>query len=246
MIDHLNDFDLALLLRLLIAHLLGDFLLQRKSWINDKFTKKWISIPLYLHILIIGVLTYLFSGHFNNFWIPAVVMVTHYFTDVWKSHKGDDLRFFLIDQFIHIFIILIAWYLYVMPKIDLIALLTAILNNPKILTFILTYIFVIWPAGYLIAKITKPWQQQIEGNKGLKDAGRWIGMIERILILTFVLINQFTGIGFLIAAKSILRFSDIKNPDDRKEAEYILLGTMVSFIVAIFAGLVAVQIIKHS
>jgi uncharacterized membrane protein YidH (DUF202 family) len=104
---------------------------------------------------------------------------------------------------------------------------------------------VIWPAGYLIAKITKPWQEQFDSIKGLQDAGRWIGMIERILILTFVLINQFTGIGFLIAAKSILRFSDIKNAEDRKEAEYILLGTMVSFIVAIFVGLLAVQIIKH-
>ena len=243
---HLNDLDLAMLLRLLIAHLLGDFLLQRKSWINDKIANKWTSGSLYLHVLIIGTLTYLFSGRFNNLWIPLIVMFSHYFTDVWKSYKGEELRFFLIDQFFHFLVLLMAWYFYVMPEIDLIAILTAIFIIQNILTFILAYIFVIWPAGYLIAKITKPWQEQIEGNKGLKDAGRWIGMIERILILTFVLINQFTGIGFLIAAKSILRFSDIKNPDDRKEAEYILLGTMVSFIVAIFAGLLAVQIIKHS
>jgi hypothetical protein len=216
MMTHLNDFDFALLLRLLIAHLLGDFLLQRKSWINDKITKKWTSGSLYLHIIIIGVLTYLFSGRFNNFWIPAVVMLTHYLTDVWKSFKGENLKFFIFDQFVHFIVLLIAWYFYVMPEIDLILLLTAILNNLKILMIILAFIFVIWPAGYLIAKITKPWQQQIEGNKGLKDAGRWIGMIERILILTFVLINQFTGIGFLIAAKSILRFSDIKNTNDRK------------------------------
>lgn len=243
---HLNDFDMALLLRLLIAHLLGDFLLQRKNWISDKMANKWTSGALYIHVVIIGALTYLFSGQFTNFWIPVVVMLTHYFTDVWKSFKGEELRYFLIDQFFHFLIILLAWYFYLMPEIDLVAMFTSIFNNQKILTIILSFIFVIWPAGYLIAKITKPWQQQIEGNKGLKDAGRWIGMIERILILTFVLINQFTGIGFLIAAKSILRFSDIKNPDDRKEAEYILLGTMVSFIVAIFAGLVAMQIIKHS
>jgi hypothetical protein len=245
MLPHLNDFDLALLFRLLIAHFVGDFILQKRSWINDKLTKKWFSGSLYLHVFIIGALSYLFSGYFTNLWIPAVVMITHYFTDVWKSLKGDILKFFLLDQLIHIFIIFLAWYFYIMPDIDLISAITAIFNNPVILTIILAYLFVIWPAGYLIAKITKPWQEQFDSIKGLQDAGRWIGMIERILILTFVLINQFTGIGFLIAAKSILRFSDIKNAEDRKEAEYILLGTMVSFIFAIFVGLLAVQIIKH-
>jgi len=243
--NHLNDFDLALLFRLLIAHLLGDFLLQKNKWINDRLKNKWNAGSLYFHIFIISALTYLFSGRYNNFWIPAIIMVTHYFTDVWKSYKGDVLRFFIIDQFIHLFVILFAWYLYVTPEFDLIGLSKEMLINPAILIIILMYIFVVWPAGYLIAKITKPWQEQLVPGKGLKDAGRWIGMIERILILTFVLINQFTGIGFLIAAKSILRFSDIKNSDDRKEAEYILLGTMVSFIVAIFAGLIALQIIKH-
>jgi hypothetical protein len=64
-------------------------------------------------------------------------------------------------------------------------------------------------------------------------------MLERILILTFVLIDQFAGIGFLIAAKSILRFGDIKNKENRKEAEYILLGTMISFIIAIAIGIIA-------
>lgn len=112
------------------------------------------------------------------------------------------------------------------------------------MTIVLAYIFVIWPAGFLIAKITQPWQDQIGKNKGLVDAGRWIGMTERILILTFVLIDQFTGIGFLIAAKSILRFSDIKNAEDHKEAGYILLGTMVSFIVAICTGLLEMEVMK--
>jgi len=65
-----------------------------------------------------------------------------------------------------------------------------------------------------------------------------------VLILTFVLVNQYSGIGFLIAAKSILRFGDIKNPENRKEAEYILIGTMISFIVAILVGILARYIMK--
>ncbi len=237
--------DFNLLLRLLIAHFLGDFLLQRKTWIVQRQQKHWKAGFLYLHVAIIGVLTYLFSGYYSNFMIPLMVMVTHYLIDLWKTYAGDGLKNFLIDQILHLTIVVAAWYFYLFPGVDLFGYFETAFTSQKFLTIVLANIFVIWPAGFLIAKITQPWQEQIGKNKGLVDAGRWIGMIERILILTFVLINQFTGIGFLIAAKSILRFSDIKNADDRKEAEYILLGTMVSFIVAIFTGLLALEVIKN-
>lgn len=237
--------DLALLLRLLIAHFVGDFLLQRKAWIIQRQQKHWKAGFLYLHVAIIGVLTYLLSGIYSNIWIPVLVMITHYSIDLWKTYSGDGLKNFVLDQILHLAIVAGAWYFYLFPNIDLAGYVEFAVTNQKFLTIVLANIFVIWPAGYLIAKITQPWQDQIGKNKGLVDAGRWIGMTERILILTFVLIDQFTGIGFLIAAKSILRFSDIKNAEDRKEAEYILLGTMVSFIVAICAGLLAVNVIRR-
>ncbi|HTX78161.1 MAG TPA: hypothetical protein VMC62_00765, partial [Longilinea sp.] len=50
---------------------------------------------------------------------------------------------------------------------------------------------------------------------------------------TFVITNQFSGIGFLVAAKSIFRFSEISKNEDRKEAEYIIIGTFASFLYAI-------------
>jgi hypothetical protein len=240
----LANGDFSLLLRLIIAHLLGDFLFQRKSWIIDRQQKHWKAKSLYLHAFIIGLLTYVFFGQFGNIWLPMAIMITHLLTDLWKSYTNDDLLHFTLDQAIHLTVIVIAWYFYVMPNVNIFALVLSIADNSKILIVIISYFFIIWPSGYLIAKITKPWQEQIGTNKGLEDAGRWIGILERILILTFVLLNQFMGIGFLIAAKSILRFGDIKNPDNRKEAEFILLGTMVSFIVAIFTGVVALQLIK--
>jgi len=80
----------------------------------------------------------------------------------------------------------------------------------------------------------------------LKDAGRWIGMLERILIITFIFINQYIGIGFLIAAKSLLRlidkpenaFGTSKPFSSRKHTEYVLIGTFLSFAIAILTGLV--------
>ncbi|MFV0501856.1 MAG: hypothetical protein ACK5MH_09735 [Bacteroidales bacterium] len=45
-----------------------------------------------------------------------------------------------------------------------------------------------------------------------------------------------SGIGFLLAAKSIFRFGDLKDSKDRKLTEYILIGTLLSFAVAIATG----------
>jgi hypothetical protein len=63
-------------------------------------------------------------------------------------------------------------------------------------------------------------------------------------VFTFVISNQFAGIGFLITAKSILRFSETKKEAGRKEAEYILIGTLISFAFSIITGLFILQIIK--
>ena len=236
--NELTNLDFALLFRLIIAHLLADFLFQRKSWIHERLSKHWKSKTLYLHVLVVGVLTYLFSGYYSNFYIPILVILTHYLTDLLKSYTGNSLKYFLLDQAVHLIIVAVAWYLYLMPDINLLEQFHFIFTDLKILSIGTAYFFITFPSVFLIAKITEGWQQEIS-NEGLKDAGKWIGILERILILTFVLINQFAGIGFLIAAKSILRYGDIKNAENRKDAEYILLGTMVSFIIAILTGLAA-------
>ncbi|OHX64045.1 DUF3307 domain-containing protein [Flammeovirga pacifica] len=72
----------------------------------------------------------------------------------------------------------------------------------------------------------------------LIDAGQWIGILERILILTFVLNGDIKSIGFLLTAKSVFRFGDLKGGKDRQMTEYILIGTLLSFSLAIFTGLI--------
>ena len=70
-------------------------------------------------------------------------------------------------------------------------------------------------------------------SEELLNAGRLIGILERILVLTFMILNQFEAIGFLIAAKSILRYND----SDTIKTEYVLIGTMSSYMIAIFFGI---------
>jgi hypothetical protein len=72
----------------------------------------------------------------------------------------------------------------------------------------------------------------------LPNAGKLIGIIERFLVLTFILLNQYAAVGFLIAAKSILRFK----PDETLKTEYVLIGTMLSFGIAIAIGVFISQV----
>lgn len=65
------------------------------------------------------------------------------------------------------------------------------------------------------------------------NAGRVIGMLERVLIFFFVLINQFAAIGFIIAAKGFTRFKEL---DKREFAEYVLIGTLLSSLLAMAAA----------
>ncbi len=74
--------------------------------------------------------------------------------------------------------------------------------------------------------------------RGLPDGGRYIGWLERTLVMLFVLSGYPQGIGFLIATKSILRFGDIKNWHQRAATEYVIIGTFLSFAWAmVIAGL---------
>jgi hypothetical protein len=62
------------------------------------------------------------------------------------------------------------------------------------------------------------------------NAGRVIGVLERTLVYYLVLNAQFTAIGFIIAAKSFTRFKELEN---REFAEYVLIGTLLSTLLAV-------------
>ena len=64
--------------------------------------------------------------------------------------------------------------------------------------------------------------------------GRTIGALERGLALTLVLLGEYTAVGWIIAAKSLARFKAL---EDREFAEYFLIGTLASFLLALLAGL---------
>jgi hypothetical protein len=63
--------------------------------------------------------------------------------------------------------------------------------------------------------------------------GRAIGVLERALTLTFVLLGQFGAAGLVVATKSLARFKAL---EDREFAEYFLVGTLASLLLAVAGG----------
>jgi len=83
-----------------------------------------------------------------------------------------------------------------------------------------------------------------ENDESLAKAGRYIGILERLFVFTFVITNHWEAIGFLLAAKSVFRFGDLRTSKDRKLTEYILIGTLLSFGFAIFLGVLYLYVLN--
>jgi hypothetical protein len=86
--------------------------------------------------------------------------------------------------------------------------------------------------GFAVALLMRPWADV--SLDGLPGAGRAIGYLERGLVFLLILTGQAGGIGFLIAAKSVLRFGAVK--DEARLSEYVIVGTLASFGWAILAA----------
>ncbi len=229
---------ILVLLLLLLSHVLVDFVFQYKKMVTNKRKYKAKSPHLYLHSIAAGLVAYILLMQWNLWLVPVAITVTHFLIDLWKlNQKEDDLKRFLIDQLAHVVVIVLLWLYLVNGYGYFPDIFKRFFYSLPFITVVLSYLIIIFPVGFIIGKATIKWQKDIaqDGQQSLDKAGRYIGIFERILVLTFILINQFSAIGFLIAAKSILRFSGAKNA--RKQTEYVLIGTLMSFTICIFIGL---------
>src|SRR4051812_49566868 len=97
------------LTKLVLAHLLTDFILQPTSWIESRNKKHFRSLQLYLHGLVTAVAALLFIG--IDYWpVVLIILVTHILIDGWKSYRPANPLYFLIDQGLHFLVILSCWY----------------------------------------------------------------------------------------------------------------------------------------
>lgn len=225
-----------LFLCLLLAHLMADFALQTSKSCKSKREKKWRSGWHYVHAAMVFVLSWLASFHLDFWWCALVIAVMHFAIDIWKSYREENVKWFVVDQVLHIAILgVVAWQWlrfneWIVPLgvgTKYIALLVAIV--------------VCWkPANIFIKLMLKHYSVNVPDahtDTGF-NAGALIGNLERWLILAFVIMQRYEALGLLIAAKSIIRFGD----KETAKTEYVLAGTLMSIFIAVMAGLMVMML----
>ena len=209
---------------LIAAHCMADFFLQPNKMVRNK----QLPLMLILHGTIHAGITWLLLQLWNCWEAPLSVFAVHSSIDLIKQRYGEEsVTTFIADQTAHLFsLILLAGLLFHSAE----GIKFSGIGYQQIIGFA-GFIVSVRGAGFLIALITKELTSKNNLKlDGLQNGGALIGQLERGLIFLFILTGQPQSIGFLIAAKSILRFEETKK---LKQAEYILVGTLLSFTAAI-------------
>lgn len=212
---------MIIFIKLLLAHLLGDFLLQPTSWVQNKEDKKHKSIFLYLHTLLHGVLAWIIIAEIDFVWFAVLLALTHGGIDYLKlrfQKKKTKRTWFLVDQAMHILVIIVITMIYKNETIDI----TGFDNQFWIYSTGL--LLLTKPTSILIKNIISIWTPESKkSDDSLSNAGNYIGILERLFVFCFIITNHFEAIGFLLAAKSIFLFGDLKEVKDQNLLNILLL-----------------------
>lgn len=219
----------------MVAHLLGDFFLQPRKWVISKEKNKLRSSQLYLHTIVHILLALIWIWDLKLWYLALIVGVSHFLIDAGKillQTEKNKRALFFIDQLLHIIVIAGIWYFIQSSHFQL--QLTG-----KELFLITAVLFLTFPSSMFIKAIMSVYTANTEIIKkdSLENAGMYIGILERLLVFAFIAVQHWEGVGFLVAAKSVFRFSDLTQAKDRKLTEYILIGTLLSFGVGILVGI---------
>lgn len=235
------------LIPFLLVHIIGDFYLQPKKWVDAKKQKKHRAPELYLHSLLHGVVLLIPAMALGLSWqstsfLVVIVTISHFFIDLWKvsTPNGHKFSYFVIDQTLHIFVL--AGISFHMTD-DL--TIGSMIQHEKFsdaIMIIFAYLIILKPTSIVIGSILKKYPISATNNEasvnGLIAGGKLIGYLERVLILTFTLVGSYAAIGFVLAAKSIFRFGELNKSDDRSMTEYVLIGSLVSVVITTLLGTV--------
>ncbi len=226
-----------LLTKLTLAYLVGDFLLQPRSWVKAKEKSKLRAYSLYLHALLHGIIIILLVWDWTFLPWAALLTFVHLAIDATKlllQKKETEAIYFFAALFLHFLsIYLIVWWYLGNPVGNL-----GFVDQANLLLLTLV-VFITLPCSLIVKMFIVKWSPHTDLGieESLQDAGKYIGILERLFVFVFVITGHWEAVGFLLAAKSVFRFGDLKDSKDRKLTEYILIGTLASFGIAILTGI---------
>lgn len=223
---------------LILGHVLGDFVLQTDAMVARKREAR----VLLLHVAIVTAATWVALGLSPAPWLVALIAVSHLAIDAAKQRwGGPGFRPFALDQAAHVAVIALgaalfpgAWAAGLWAG-SAAAAFPPLAGLPEAMALAAGTIVAVWAGGHAVREMMTGVRFAAPPDS-LPLGGRLIGRLERLVILMLVLAEEPGAIGFLIAAKSILRFNELAREDDRHVSEYVIIGTLASFAWAIAAG----------
>lgn len=242
-----------ILIVFLLSHILSDFYFQTESMARKKENNfKYIVIHSIVYGLTTLILVKLICTNFENIYLWMII-ISHFLVDTIKYFlkKNEFIKkyqkyIFIIDQIIHITILMIVSYFmiksgkdygYNLMALDILNIIG--ISIQSIIILIVQILLVHKPANIFIVNIMqsyKPIDKENSNTENTKKAGRMIGTIERIIMLFFILIKQYSSVGLVLTAKSIARYNKIS--EDKEFAEYYLLGTLLSTICVLMISII--------
>ncbi|MFB3886994.1 MAG: DUF3307 domain-containing protein [Thermodesulfobacteriota bacterium] len=228
--------------KVLLAHVLTDFVLQPDHLAENKGK---ITVLLIHSLIFFLIATLVLLPSFSYQTIIGLVFLAlfHGFVDYFKNliqeragknHWG----YFLGDQVIHVAGIGGIVFFLDRDHYDAwVDVLSASWSTPSVFLFISLFVLIVFGGGFFTGILCKGFLRGLNSEKrpGIEMAGRYIGIIERSLVLTAVLFGKMEFIGYIFAAKSIARYPEMK--EGSHFAEYYLIGTLTSIAIAFFGGL---------
>jgi len=245
----MSPLDPALAALLVAGHTVGDFVLQTGRMVRRKYR-----LPvLAAHAAVVGAAHLLLLLPLLSLRVLVAcgaVAALHGIVDglkaAWTRDGGGarsaaPLSVFLLDQALHLAVLAGAWWV-LRGTVALHPGAAALLptGGPRLLAsagvVVAAFAFVGNGGSAVVSGILRGLDPRgvAEGDEGLAGSGRLIGILERLLALILVLLGQWGAMALLLAAKSIARFEELK---ERRFAEYYLVGTLASLLVAVVTGL---------
>jgi hypothetical protein len=221
---------------LLFAHVLADFLFQTRWMVENK--RRPAALAAHGAVVLATAIAATGTVVLPLFWLATL----HVAVDAGKARLAPGLGAFLGDQALHLAAIaaLAAWQ----PGLWAGGLWSQYSALPALMAVAAGAILATRAGGFAIGFLMARWADALPQNevrRGLLNGGEMIGLLERGMIFLLVLTGQPEGIGFLIAAKSVLRFGTVG--DDRAISEYVIIGTLASFGWAIAASFLTLALL---
>ncbi len=232
----------------LLFHILGNFYFQTEKTAKEKSEKIGAVIK---HSVVYGMVIIVPCSMFVNgkiLLVAVALSVAHGLIDIVKyftvkSKKDCEARIFILDQILHVACIILAAFAlhFVTGDVDLPQPVYEVISVIGISFFDLVrwtalILFACKPSGILIQNLINNFKPEIATtHEEIKNAGRTIGYLERLIIIILMAMNQYAAIGLVITAKSIARYEQLST--EKAFAEYYLLGTLLSLLTVIGSGL---------